>query len=84
MSSFGARRLYQCIFFFHFAVSSFQVSIYSHLFSRITLIYNNGKKKKKKKNKGKVATCAPGITPCAPGIAFELATTTVQLIVRGG
>ena len=36
-------------------------SIYSHLFSRITLVYNNGKKRKKK-NKGKVATCAPGIT----------------------
>ena len=36
--------------------TSFQVSIYSHLFSRITSIYNNGKKKKKEKNKGKVAT----------------------------
>ena len=39
---------------------SVSVSVYSHLFSQIMLIYNNGKKKKK--NKGKVATCALGIT----------------------
>ena len=46
-------------------------------------------KKKRRKNKGKVATCALGITfeiarSGQRSRTFELATTTVRLIVRGG
>ena len=44
--------------------------------------------KKGKKNKGKVATCGLGLFEIVRSgqrsRAFELATTTVQLIVRGG
>ena len=68
-----------------FGHDAYSYSVYSHLFSQIMLYYNNGKTKEQRKSRYMCSRYYFEIVRSGQrSRAFGLATTTVQLIVRGG